>query len=71
VWRALRQLLTVVEWRCRYCQSPNATSMTVWNSIKYSLICADCNCVQNYPDYVLSFDPTPAKGRGRRRDEVA
>jgi hypothetical protein len=59
--RALWQLLTLVPWNCEECQAHNETSLVVWDTMKYRLLCRVCCRMQNYPGYIRGLDPHPPK----------
>ena len=69
--RAFWRALDIVEWPCEYCHTVNETSMLVWPSVRYQLICRECTNMQNYPAYIKALDPLPsALERTRRRAVV-
>lgn len=55
----LRLLLRLVSWPCAYCALPNETSALLWIGLRTSLICSGCGKMQDYPNHIRAYDPTP------------
>jgi len=61
--RAFWLLLDGVPWTCEYCRRAQETPKLIWPSLRYQLICTDCENMQNYPAYIRKIDPL------RRKDQ--
>ncbi len=59
--RVLWDALNMVEWPCDHCHVKNYTSMLVWHSVKFRLICRECSFSQHYPAHISKFDPAPPR----------
>jgi len=63
----IQQALRLVPWACSYCDTPNETPLILWHTVRYSLICRECCCMQNYDRDISPIDPAPPAHVRKRR----